>query len=329
MRNRGIVEPPRMGYVAGVMVYPERSLRSLRIRRGLALTALALPLAAWGWLPASAGSPAGAVQEPAPPTDASAEDDALVAAFGAAGVQVDRDAGALAFFARIEVLNDALEYLLVAPQGAVHESLFVTGTDPEVLAAAALAIGVAEGTNVDYVAVEPPPTREEVRAGARTHEIIVPTGGEVYLYAAWREAAGPVDVATGTFPEETLHFHRIEDLLVDLNRGRTMRRHAWTWLGSRMVPGRADGAPETFAATQSGNLACVTFFSQGDTLITAGLPECASQTSWRPNVWMIPDRGGEVLLLASPTELAGLPPSFAQAVPFVEEPDEDDAGAGR
>jgi len=270
------------------------------------------------------------VQEPGPPlpgqAEAAVDDSALVAAFQAAGIQIDRGAGATAFSARVEVLNELLEYVLVAPHGAVHEALFVTEVDPEVLAAAMIAVGAEVGENVQYVAKDPPPTREEVRAGARTHDVVLPKGKPVYMYATWREAAGPADPDTGEFPDETLFFHRVEDLILDLTRGRTMRRHGWVWLGSRIVPARQKGQADVFAASATGNLACVAYFSQGDTLITPALPECTSQTAWRPNVWMLPDRGGEVLLIASTKRLAAVPDGLRAAIPFVEEPDEDSEG---
>ena len=50
------------------------------------------------------------------------------------------------------------------------------------------------------------------------------------------------------------------------------------------------------AATAMGNLINVAFFSQGDTLVTAALPECVVQTGWRPNVWLLPDTGSEVFV---------------------------------
>ena len=255
-----------------------------------------------------------------------AADDGVRAAFAAARIQVDRDSRTLAFPATIEVRGDALEYLLVSPNGAVHESLFLTEVDPEVLAAAFLYIGATPGENVVYTPVDPPPTREEVRAGARTHDVTLPEGEPVYLYAAWKEPSGAYDEEAGAFPGETLFFHRVEDLVLDLERQRTLRRHGFVWLGSRMIPGARAGDPERFAATASGNLICNRFFAEGDTLMTTSLPECISQTIWYPNDWMMPRRGAEVMLFASLDELDTLPGSYQDAVPFVPEPPRDESG---
>lgn len=259
---------------------------------------------------------------PAPGDDAPTDEDRakLAAAFEAMGIRFAPDAGAIGFSARVEVLNELLEYLLTSPQGASHEAMFLTEVSPDGITAAMLALGVSQGTNVEYVPKDPPPTREEVRAGVTTHDVVLPAGGATYLYGAWREASGAPDPATGEFPSETLHFHRMEDLLLDLVRGRTMRRHPWVWLGSRMIQGRGNGGAEVFAATTTGNLVNVAFFSQGDTLVTAALPECTLQTGWRPNVWLLPDRGSEILFIMSTVELDGLPEALRPAVPFVREP---------
>lgn len=245
---------------------------------------------------------------------------ALTAAFASAGVLVQRDAGLLAFPARVEVRHDALEYLLVNPHGAVHEALFVTETDAEVLSAAFLAAGAEPGTNVTFEAIDPPPSREEVRAGAPTHDVEIPSGKPVYLHAAWREAAGAYDEKAAAFPAESVHFHRLEDLVIDLQRDRTMRRHGLVWLGSRMVESEQQGGPERFAAKATGNLMCVSFFSQGDTLLTTAIPECVSQTAWIPNGWLMPEPGAGVLLIASSTPLERVPDSLRDALPLVPEP---------
>jgi hypothetical protein len=269
----------------------------------------------------SSGPPRPAQDPAGRGAEASADEQAqLVSAFREMGIQLSTEEKALGFSARVEILNELLEYLLATTQGATHETLFLTDVNPDGLTAAMLALGVPQGSNVKYVAKDPPPTREEVRSGVRTHDVVSPSGGETYLYAAWREAAGARDSQTGEFPSETLHFHRMEDLLLDLVRGRSMRRHAWSWIGSRMIQDPGSGGGEVLAATAMGNLINVAFFSQGDTLVTAALPECVVQTGWRPNVWLLPDTGSEVLFIMSTVELDGLPGDLMASVPFVPEP---------
>lgn len=308
-----------VSYVSPSMV---RSRRSSVPRRAVAGLSLLAASAVAAYAVAVAGPSASAPQQ----DEAEA---ALVAAFGQAGVIVDREASLVAFPVRVEVRHDNLEYLLVNPHGAVHESLLVTDTDAEVLSAAFLAAGAEPGTNVTYEAVDPPPTREEVLAGARTHNVDIPTGKPVYLHVAWREASGPWDEDAASFPSESVHFHRLEDLVIDLERDRTMRRHGLVWLGSRMLDGEREGEAARFAAKATGNLMCVSFFSQGDTLLTTALPECVSQTAWIPNGWLMPTPGAPALVIASAEPLESVPESLRDALPLVPEPTRDGEEQGR
>jgi len=244
-------------------------------------------------------------QQPGPALlGAGAAQEALAQAFAAAGVQVDAGAGTLAFRASIQVRDELLEYLLVNPDGAVHESLFVTHVPADVLNAAFLALGLERGQNVEYVKKDPAPTEAEMRAGVRAFDVVPPSGDGVQLYASWREG------------DET-YFFRIEDLVRDLQRGRTMRRHAWVYLGSRWVPGRDESQPARFAALAEGNLVCISFFAQGNTLLTGALPECVAQSSWLPNGWLLPPIGAEVQLIAARGALATLPEALAASTPLV------------
>ena len=199
--------------------------------------------------------------------------------------------------------DELLEYLLTLPMGAAHESLFLTETDPAVFNAALLALGVRPGSNVEWLEKDPPPSDEELRSGATPYEVVVPAGDGFYLYAAWRQA-------------DELYFYRVEDLVRDLDSGRTMRRHRWTYLGSRMVERR--GGEQGFAASIEGNLINVAFFAQGNTLVTAAIEECVKQTVWLPNAWLLPERGSPVLLVLARERLDRLPAGLAQAVPTVE-----------
>ena len=158
----------------------------------------------------------------APPRDEDAAREALRASFEANQIRVDFEAGVCAIPVFIEVRNDLLEYLLVSPNGAMHESMFMTPSDPEVLNAALLSLGVSAGSNAVWTLKDPAPTEEELAGGASAYEVTLPQGDGFFLYACWREAG-------------ELYFYRIEDLLRDLTRSRSARRHRWIYLGSRMV----------------------------------------------------------------------------------------------
>lgn len=279
----------------------------------VALSALAL---GWPAAPAQESAPKAAErQDPGPPLPGKSEADAaLERAFAEAGVRIDRTAGAIAFPVAIEVRNDPLEYLLVSPHGAIHEALFVTEVAAEVLNAAFLALGLERGENVEYRKKDPQPSEEELRAGARAFDVVPPKGDAVELYAAWREG-------------DDTFFYRVEDLVRDLARSRTMRRHAWVYLGSRMIETRRQEG-SVFAAAAEGNLACISFFTPGNTLLTAALPECTSQSTWLPNAWLLPRAGSPVMLIASRGPLTAPPPAWKDALPTVapesDESSEDD-----
>jgi len=234
----------------------------------------------------------------------------LAQALSGAGVQIDVEAGACAVEALVTVTDDLLEYLLVAPHGAAHESLFTTMVDPEVLNAALLALGVQAGSNALWTLKDPPPSDAELRDGASPYEVTLPAGDGFFLYAAWREA-------------EELFFYRVEDLVRDLGRRRSMQRHRWVYLGSRTIVRTSTKEP-AFAASVEGNLINIAFFSAGNTLLTAALEGCIQQTVWLPNAWLLPAFQSPVLFVFARRRLDVLPASLRAAVPEVEP---EDAGS--
>ncbi len=225
----------------------------------------------------------------------------LQAALSEQGVELDLERGLLALPAEVLVRDDFLEYLLVGSAGASHESLLATPVLPSVLNAAILALGVEPGTNALWTPVDPPPTEDALRAGASPYEVTPPAGDGLYLYVAWREGG------------ET-YFYRAEDLVRDLASGRSMRRHAWVYLGSQMVPSERGGTPDTFAADLYQNLINISFFTEGYTLLTGALAECLNQTTWVANAWLLPERGTAVTLLLSRRRLTFLPEEWVARV---------------
>jgi hypothetical protein len=292
---------------------------------GLAVAAVPLaapPAQGAGPAPAPVETPAASqapqVQGPADPALAQ-----LVAALGAQGVHVDPAAGALWIPVRIEVRDELLEYLLVGPAGATHESLFSTPVRASVLNAALLALGVQPGRNATWRARDPKPTEEELRAGMAPYEVTLPAGDGLELTVVWRQ-------------EDELFRFRVEDLLRNLLTGASMQRHPWIYLGSRMLPPdprkpgstKTEPAVEQFAADVYQNLINVSFFSEGYTLLSAALPECVEQTIWLPNAWLIPQRGAEVALFFSRGKLREIPPSLSEGIPRIASADRDGRRVG-
>jgi hypothetical protein len=248
--------------------------------------------------------------------DAQAVARTLEESFKKQGIHLDLEKHLCWIPVTIDVRDDLLEYLLVNPKGAAHESMFTTNVVPSLLQTALLALGVERGKNALWKARVPAPTAEEMRAGVQLYTVEPPEGDGFYLYAAWR--------AQG----ET-YFYRVEDLLRDLETGRSMRRHRWVYLGSRWARTRKETSEESFMADLEGNLVNIAFFEQGNTLLTAALPECLKQTIWLTNAWLLPERGTDVVLIFARERLAALPPEIETQLPEVAEAAQTEPRDGR
>jgi len=237
----------------------------------------------------------GAAPAAAPQDDRTAD---LEAAFREQGITVDLEGGLCSVPAEVCIRNDLLEYVLVSAHGATHESLFATGVSPTVFNAALVTLGAKKGRNVQWVEKDPMPSQEELRNGVSTHDVLPPTGDGYFIYAVWLE-------------EGELYFFRLEDLITNIERGRSMRRHAWIYLGSRMVQPDPNKDEQALAAELEGNLINLSYFRAGNTLFTAALDDCVYQTIWVPNAPLVPPQGAAVRLVFAKERLAQLPEGLA------------------
>jgi len=233
------------------------------------------------------------------------------------GVLVDFDARACAIDVDVLVKEDLLEYLLVGPGGAGHESLFETDVQPSLLNTGMIALDVQPGQNAVWETVEPRPSLEERRAGKKPYTIHKPTGDGFLMYAAWREG------------DETF-LYRVEDLVANLRTGRAMVRHRWVYLGSKFLPADDPADPPVFAADAERNLINLAYFQAGHTLLTGALDDCADQSIWIANPWLLPHRGATVRLVFAREPLEELPAAWAETLPVVTAPEVsgDEVGAG-
>ncbi|MAF67296.1 MAG: hypothetical protein CMJ84_16770 [Planctomycetes bacterium] len=299
--------------------------RSLRSRVGIACGALGACVAVGLGEHAGARSIAGADARSADGQEPSAPRVALEAgleqAFLEQGIRVDVAGGTCAVGVEVCVRGELLEYVLVAPNGAAHESLFATGVRPSLLNTALLALGVEPGTNVAWVEKDPPPEEEALRSGASPFEVVPPSGDGFRIYVAWQESGEPETSG------DEVHLHPLGDLINNLRTGRSMRRHRWVFLASRMVRPRPEADEEVLAADLEGNLINLSYFRAGNTLLTASLDDCVHQTIWMPNSFLVPERGARLMLIFSRERLERLPVSLAEHLPRTDrggdEPGED------
>ncbi|MCY2960415.1 MAG: YdjY domain-containing protein [Planctomycetota bacterium] len=266
-------------------------MRVLLAAPGLAFACAAFAVSAMPATPSAAADASVPAVAQAPAADVSAK---LREAFAAEGILLDAARGVASIPAEILVRGDLLEYLVVNPRGAVHESAYLTSISASRINAALLALGVEPGRNARWQRKDPPPTLEEMRDGAPAYDVTPPEGDGFYLYVAWK-----LDGET--------YFYRMEDLILDLRTGATMRRHRWVYLGSRMLKLRGDEGQEAFAADLEGNLVNIAFFEQGNTLLTGALPECIDQTIWQSNFWLLPERESPVELVFARERLLQCP----------------------
>lgn len=242
---------------------------------------------------ASGGAP-GADPGPVPAQDpAQAE---LLARFAEKGVRVDYEQQRIQVQARVSVLSDPLEYLLVVqPQGKDYESLLACeGVSAEALNAAMLLLGVEKGTNGRMTAVEPPPTLEEIQNGAEPYQVQVAQGDGFYLYVSWTETTGG---------GEEFFCYRAEDLVINARTEGTYQRGRFVYLGSRFIRPHKDAA-EYFAAEGEGNLVSLVIFEPANHLLAGADPMSDDQQIWYPNVFLLPPAGHPVTLTFAREPLA-------------------------
>ena len=234
-----------------------------------------------------------------------------------------KDRAWLSMPVRLEVTRDYLEFLLVNPHGGVHESLFSTTLDAQVLNTAILALGLTPGKNVRWEALmgDPlegvglqGPQQRQAAPSRDSYKVLVPEGDSLFLYAAWQEG-------------DESFFFRVEDLVRDLDRGRTLRRHAFVYLGSFLMPTQKD-APARFAASMEGNLINIAFFRKPSALLTTAVEECDKQSNWLANSWLLPEPGSEMRLVFSKAPLTEVPTTIGRLLPKLpaqeaEPPSED------
>lgn len=227
-------------------------------------------------------------QPPAnPPDDAAAAVQQALAemrkAFADAGLQVDEKTGTVSLPVAVNILADPLEYLLIHRKGKGHEALFVTQCKPSVLNGALMFIGLEQGKNAGYREKDPPPTLEEIEAGADPVIVTPPEGRPFWITARWQDKDGKQ------------HEVAVEDLLLELSTGEPMGLASWVFLGGRMAP-LYKNEPPVFVADFEGNLISICYLDPPNHLATMSHERARDdQNWWRTD--LCPEPGVEATLV--------------------------------
>lgn len=296
-----------------------------------------------------AGAPAAAPAAAPAKQDRAGALERLLASLAAEGVHLDLSEGHVSIGASVLMRDQLIEHVLCGPGGATHEGLFLTEVTPSLLNAAVLALGTTPGQNAQWKLIEDAPKSEpapgtdappsdepadepgdETPAADDTpgdgrgpdrpeYKVTPPSGDGLYLHATWREG-------------EEIYFFRIEDLIANLETGRSMPRHKLVYLGSRMavIPGLppelSGAAPgeeprEVFVADFDRNLVNLIYFANGNTLFTCVHGTENRQDVWAANIYNLPEMNQPVLLVFSKTPLATCPDSLRDRLPEAKRPE--------
>lgn len=210
-------------------------------------------VASLGWSLCAALCPA---QEPAGDAAVEPSRDELVEHLATEGVVVDLEQATITIDALVNVPMDPLEYLLIHPRGKNHEALFISEVKPSLLNTAFLLLGFEPGENASYEPIEPPPTQEEVAAGADWVKIFPPVGMPVWITVSW---------AVGEEGEKKAV--AVDDLILDMTTGKAVEDHEWIFLGGRMAP-LYRGEPPVFVADFEGNVMSLCYLTPQNHLVT-------------------------------------------------------------
>ncbi len=196
------------------------------------------------------------------------------------GIELDAKAETVTIPAVVNQTQDPMEYLLIHRRGKRHEAMFWTRSKPSVLNAALLMLGLQPGKNASYVEKDPPPTLEEIEAGADPIVVTPPSGTPLWLTVKWKDADGkPVE-------------HCVEDLLLDLSTQKPVVSASWVYLGGRMAQ-IYRGEPEVFVADFEGNLISCCYLTPDNHLATMVHKDARDDQNW----WitsLMPEPGTEV-----------------------------------
>jgi CubicO group peptidase (beta-lactamase class C family) len=220
------------------------------------------------------------------------------------GLALDPARGVLAL--RGAVLHDEaslagypIEYLVVTERGRTHEALLLVKASPSLVDACLRALGAAPGSPMHFAPREPPPSREELEAGATPWVVVPPAGALVDVRVAF---TGP-DGAPREVP--------LESTLLDLRTGEVLSQRDWAYTGSTFGPLRQGlRTVQVFQGDAQGNVIGISPLDRGGAgacVLERNSGEGADDSLYGVNGALAPPRGTPVTLLLRPTGARTLP----------------------
>lgn len=149
-------------------------------------------------------------------------------------LRIDKNANSITFPAAVNMVEGWLEYLLVTPQGATHESLLITEIQPSDLHLAMLLLG-AKGAGIATPAPgDAPPTQIDAEYLKRAPKL---RGDALTITATWGKDADKKSA-------------RIEEWIANTDLKKPLEKGPWIYTGSMF-------AAEQFLAQAQGVFAAV------------------------------------------------------------------------
>lgn len=194
-------------------------------------------------------------------------------------LRLDKNARSVAFPGRVNMDKDLIEYVLVTPQGATHESLLASEVQPSDLHFAMLLLGAKGAGLLTPQPGDAPPGQidaDYLRTAPRLK------GDNITFGVKWKDAAGVERIAS------------VEDWLMHPETKKAAPHGPWIYSGSMF------GAEGGFLAQQSGTFASVV--TNPAALINNPRPGNNDDKAWAVNEKAVPPVDTPVEIVLTLTE---------------------------
>lgn len=119
-----------------------------------------------------------------------------------------------------QTLGYPIEYLVVTELGKTHEAAVIIRAQPSVLDACLRALELEPGTPTRFQLKDPPPSPEELEAGAEEWDTFPAKGPLVLIDVSWIDETGRP------------HTTSLDSMLLDIREGEPLTDRGWIYTGS-------------------------------------------------------------------------------------------------